>query len=321
MAAGDVCLFEGDLMLKVSVVISTYSEDRSRYVHDCIESLKSQSISPSEIILVLDPRPQLLDFYRSKFSRDARVLAGDGFGLSNARNAGVKSAGGDIVAFIDDDAIASTDWIKNLVAVYDDPQVVGAGGRIDPVWKNGIPIWFPEELNWVVGCSYKGLPKHKTSVRNPIGCNMSFRRMIFGMVGYFRTDMGRFGRVLLGSEEPEFSLRILNTFPKFKIIYEPRALVYHTVEKSRRKITYLLRRSLYEGLSKALIPPFKGNKSKGLSTENQYLRYLFSVSVPSRLKRFYDLNNLVQLTAIFLSTSAVILGFALGRFKRTALHL
>jgi len=63
--------------------------------------------------------------------------------------------------------------------------VVG-GGRIAthrhiPIFKKikdcevlRAPIWFPEELDWIVGCSYEGLPKRRTYVRNPIGCNMSF---------------------------------------------------------------------------------------------------------------------------------------------------
>jgi glucosyl-dolichyl phosphate glucuronosyltransferase len=301
-------------MVNVSVVVSTYSEDRSMYVHDCIRSLKRQSLLPLEIILVLDAKSSLFDFYRSRFYGDAKVVTSGSFGLSNARNTGAKSARGDVVAFIDDDAVADTDWIKNLVAVYDDPEVVGVGGHIDPIWENGIPVWFPEELNWILGCSYKGLPEQKAYVRNPIGCNMSFRRSIFDLVGYFRTDMGRFGSVLLGSEEPELSLRILNMFPASKIVYEPHAVVYHKVGKSRRKITYLLRRSFYEGFSKALISYHDENGGKGLSTENQYLRYLVNVSIPSKLKRFYTLKNVLQLTAMFLSTSAVLLGFVVGQF-------
>lgn len=298
----------------MSVVVSTYSEERSAYVEDCVASLKKQSLQPQEIMLVLDPRPSLLKHYRLKFhDDDVIIITSEGFGLSNARNAGIRNASADVVAFIDDDAVADPHWIRNLIALYDDPRVVGVGGRIIPVWEGGCPPWFPSELNWIVGCSYKGLPEQRKSVRNPIGCNMSFRRSIFNAVGYFRTDLGRFGATLLGSEEPELSLRILNRFPEFKIIYEPRAVVYHKVSKKRRKITYLFKRSFYEGVSKALVVPQKRSGNRELSTENQYLSYLFSTAIPSRIKHSYRLENLSQLMVLIFSTSAVLLGFSIGR--------
>lgn len=305
-------------LVDVSVVVSTYSEYKLRLVQDCVQSLKRQSAPPLEVILVLDPQPSLVEFYRSRLSSDVKIIASEGFGLSYARNAGVKSARGDVVAFIDDDAVADLDWIRNLTVGYEDPEVVGVGGHITPVWEDGSPAWFPAELNWIVGCSYKGLPEHRASVRNPIGCNMSFRRRIFDAVGYFRTDMGRFGSLLLGSEEPELSLRILNKFPHSKILYEPSAVVYHKVSKSRRKLAYLFRRSFYEGVSKALIVHGRAGVDHGLSAENQYLKYLIRVAIPSKVKRFYRLNVLSQLMILSLSTCAVLLGFSVGRLGRNS---
>ena len=305
-----------NFLVEVSVIVSTYSENKLKYVCDCIESLKRQSVVPCEIILALDPKPALVDFYRAKLSSDTRIVVSSRVGLSNARNAGVKSARGEIVAFIDDDAVADVDWIRKLAGNYADPKVVGVGGYVAPVWEGGCPIWFPAELNWVVGCSYRGLPEHRARVRNPIGCNMSFRRSVFDVVGYFRTDVGRFGRMLLAGEEPELSLRILSRFPGSKIIYEPSAVVYHKVARGRLRLGYFLRRSFYEGISKALIAPDKVNSRKGLSTENQYLRYLTKVAVPSKLKRIYRVENLLQLMVMFLSTSAVLMGFSIGKVSR-----
>jgi glycosyltransferase involved in cell wall biosynthesis len=232
-----------------------------------------------------------------------------GFGLSNARNAGVKSAYGDVVAFIDDDAAADVHWIRNLVRNYEDQEVVGVGGYIAPVWEGGFPLWFPSELNWIVGCSYKGLPERRASVRNPIGCNMSFRRSVFDAVGYFRTDVGRVGRMLLAGEEPEFSMRILSQFPKSKIIYDPEAIVFHNVPRGRRKLAYFLIRSYYQGISIALFKPRGKSVKEGLSTENEYLRYLINVALPSRMKYAYRPKNLSHLMILSFSTLAVFLGF------------
>jgi len=297
------------------VVISTYSRDRLRYLLDCIVSLKKQSLKPDEIILVLDPCPDLVEFYESKLFEDARVVVSQRRGLSNARNAGVRSAKGEIVSFIDDDAVADENWLENLVKNYEDTNVVGVGGLIKPLWEDGYPTWFPEELNWIVGCSYKGLPERKASVRNPIGCNMSFRRTVFERVGYFRSDIGRFGKKLLASEETELSMRVLSKIQNSKIIYEPSAIVHHKVNKRRGSLKYVWVRSFYEGLSKAIIS-YKSSPSKKLSTEVSYLKYLLSVAIPFRCKRIYKFEELSKLLTLLISLFAVVTGFVTGKTVR-----
>jgi glucosyl-dolichyl phosphate glucuronosyltransferase len=298
-----------------SVIISTYSKERIGYLSDCITSLKRQSLKPDEILLVLDPYPDLIEFYESRFSEDVRIVISENPGLSNARNTGVNNSQGDIVSFIDDDAVADERWLENLVSNYEDSNVVGVGGLVSPYWENGYPQWFPEEINWIVGCSYKGLPESKTSVRNPIGCNMSFRREVFDKVGYFRTDIGRFGKHLLASEETELSIRILGNIENSKIIYDPSAVVHHQVPKRRSNLKYVWVRSFYEGLSKAIITDETLN-SKQLSTESSYLKYFLLVAIPSRCRRIYKFQELSKILVSFLSVSAVFAGYVTGKAVR-----
>jgi len=305
-----------NILEKISVVISTYSKDRLGYLSDCIRSLKKQSLKPHEIILVLDPDPDLVEFYESRLTEDVKVITSQKRGLSNARNAGVRSAKGEIIAFVDDDAIADGDWLENLVRNYEDPNVVGVGGLIKPWWQDGYPPWFPEELNWIVGCSYKGLPERKACIRNPIGCNMSFRKNVFQEVGYFRSDIGRFGKKLLAGEEPELSMRILESIPNSKIIYEPFAVVHHRVDKKRKSLKYLWERSFYEGVSKALIRNPRKGFSSALSTEDEYLKYLLRNAIPSRLRRIYNFESSCQLVVLLFSLSAVFVGFFSGRLGK-----
>jgi glycosyltransferase involved in cell wall biosynthesis len=282
---------------------------------ECIESLRVQSFQAKEIIVVVDPDSKLIEFYKSKLPEYVKLLVSEKKGLSNARNKGIINSKSEIVAFIDDDARAEIDWLKCLLRNYDDPLVVSVGGLIEPSWEGKKPLWFPEELFWIVGCSYKGLPEKKECVRNAIGCNMSFRKKIFEDVGYFRTDIGRFGKHLLGSEEPELSTRILKLMPNSKIIYDPQAVVYHKVEGFRQKISYVWRRSFYEGLSKAILFSTR-KKSEKLSTENDFLKYLISTAIPSRLKKIYKLQNMTQLFIIVFSTFGVLLGFGSGKLMR-----
>ena len=303
-------------MKKVSVVVSTYTKDRLGWVLDCIDSLKEQSLPPKEIILVLDPDQDLIEFFKFRIPSSIRILVSESGGLSNARNVGAKNAEGEIVAFIDDDAVADKAWLENLVENYDNPEVIGVGGLIKPSWESKRPVWFPEELDWIVGCSYKGLPTHKAEVRNPIGCNMSFRKDVFEKVGYFRSDVGRFGKKLLGSEEPEFSIRAIEKISKSKIIYAPSAIVHHRVPKNRANLKYLWKRSFYEGVSKALIRS-KLKLSSTLSTEDRYLKYLLRVAIPSRLKRIYILENVCRLLVMLFSMYAVFAGFSLAKLRRS----
>jgi len=295
----------------VSIVISTYSKDRLEYLLDCVDSLKKQTLKPAEIILVLDPNSELIEFYRMRLP-DIKIAVSQEQGLSNARNVGVKNAKEEIIAFIDDDAVADKDWLKNLTKNYEDPKTMGVGGQIRPLW-NKSPKWFPSELNWVLGCTYKGLPENRASIRNPIGCNMSFRKKAFERAGYFRCDIGRFGKKLLSGEEMEFSVRVLEKIPGSKIIYEPSAIVYHKVDAKKANLKYLCKRSFYEGISKALIADARKNGSTILSTENQYIKHLLKTAIPSRLKRIYKLQSLLQILVLIFSSLIVFLGFLTGK--------
>jgi glycosyltransferase involved in cell wall biosynthesis len=302
-------------MTSVSVVISTYTIERLHDVLRCISSLREQTLSPSEIILVLDPSEALLQGYTARVPVDIKVASSDQVGLSHARNVGIMTAEGEIVAFVDDDAIADEKWLENMVKLYSDPLVIGVGGSVVANWEVRQPLWFPEELNWVVGCSYKGLPTRRSVIRNPIGCNMSFRKKAFKQVGYFRDDIGRFGKNLLSKEETELSIRVLKGMPDSKIIYEPQAIVYHKVSRKRASLRYIWVRSFYEGVSNDLMGP-ESQSPRISSVEASYLKYLIRVAIPSRLARIYSFKAVAQLLVLALSMSAVFAGFLSSKLKR-----
>ncbi len=286
-------------------------------VLDCIKSLKKQTFLPKEILLVLDNDPYLIQFFKSIVPVDVRVLSSKGFGLSNARNAGIKHSKGDIIAFIDDDAVADEDWLKHIINHYSEPTVAGVGGSVLPMWAKSISFkWFPQELNWIIGCSYKGQNNHREAIRNPIGCNMSYRRSIFQKVGYFRQDIGRLGKVLLDGEESEFSNRIRLLIPESKIMNEPTAVVFHKVNPKRMKLKYVWKRSFYQGYSKALINTLFKGQTFMLDVEQQYLKYLLTNSLRSRFVRFYDIRNFTQIIVLGSSSFFVLIGFAIGKVHK-----
>ena len=253
-----------------TIVICAHSTERLPLLRQALSSALDQRDGPHEIIAVIDYNPDLLAYVAGEFPR-VRVLANrHGRGLSGARNTGIENASGDIVAFLDDDAVAPPDWISRLVAHYDDMTVMGVGGRIDPVWTHGRPAWFPREFDWVVGCSYLGLPERVAPVRNLIGCNMSFRRAIFSMAGTFREGQGRTGDNGAGCEETDLCIRAGSTFPGSRILYDPDIAVRHVLSEQRQTWEYFLRRCRQEGRSKAMLAEALGAQS-GLASERQYV--------------------------------------------------
>ena len=232
-----------DLPRTVSVVICAYTERRWDSLVNAIESVRVQKHHPAQVIVVIDHNEDLLRRARAAFPGDVEVVASEeDTGLSGARNTGVRVAWGDVVAFLDDDAVAEPDWLQELVAHYR-PHVAGAGGVALPVWPGSArPGWFPQEFDWVVGCSYRGLPDTVAPQRNLIGAAMSFRRLLFDEVGYFDTAMGRIGTLPLGCEETEFALRVRETFTGTELVHVPFARVHHHVAAERTKIWYFLRR-------------------------------------------------------------------------------
>lgn len=254
-----------------SAVLCAYTMDRWADIERAVASLRAQTRAPLEIVLVSDHNPELLAAATATFP-DVRCVANAGSrGLSDARNTGVRHARGEIVGFLDDDAAAAPDWVEQMLAAYEDDDVVGVGGWVRPDWRAARPAWFPGEFLWVLGCSYTGLPTARTAVRNPIGANMSFRRSLFDVVGGFDTGTGRVGRDAAGCEETEFAIRACAAKPGTRILLEPAAACEHAVTPDRLTRPYFRRRCIAEGRSKAVVSTLAGTDA-ALASEQTYVR-------------------------------------------------
>lgn len=300
-------------LLKISVLICAYTEHRWQELLACVDSLRSQTVRPHEIILVIDHNPDLLARARAHLP-DIKILPNeDKQGLSGARNTGIAISTGDVVAFIDEDAAAAPDWLEKLGDCYADPQVLGAGGAINPVWTTGQPGWFPEEFNWVVGCTYRGMPETKAPIRNMIGCNMSLRRQVFAEVGTFRNGIGRIGTRPLGCEETELCIRASQHWPKGTFIYEPLARVNHQVTAVRATTAYFRSRCYAEGLSKAMVARFVG-ANDGLSSERSYALRTLPSGVLRGLRDAVrgDVSGLARASMIVVGLALTAAGYAVG---------
>jgi glycosyltransferase involved in cell wall biosynthesis len=230
------------------------------------------------VLVVVDHNDSLQADLRTSLPDEVEIVANEhARGLSSARNTAIARSRGDYIVFIDDDAIAHPHWLAGLLAAFDDPGVIGAGGQAHPLWESAAPRWLPPEFLWVVGCSYSGQPT-TGDVRNPLGCNMAFRADLFQHAGMFNPAIGRLGSLPLGCEETEFCLRAARAVPDARIALVRGAEIDHHVPAARGTARYLLRRCYFEGISKALVRRLGDDRS--LDTERTYLRH----ALPARLK-------------------------------------
>lgn len=253
----------------VSVIICTYAEDRWAATCAAVESVRSQSVQPREIIVVVDHNPALLKRVYEEWPDIVVVENQETRGLSGARNSGVAIAQGALLAFLDDDAMAETTWLEKMTDGCDDPQVLGTGTLVTPVWETARPAWFPEEFFWVVGCSYRGLPETTLPVRNLFGGSMCLKREIFAKVGGFRHTIGRVATRPMGCEETELCIRARQYWPQKMFLYEPHTRIQHWVPNSRANWAYFRARCFAEGQSKALVSRSVGT-GDGLASEWTY---------------------------------------------------
>jgi glycosyltransferase involved in cell wall biosynthesis/GT2 family glycosyltransferase len=289
----------------ISVVICAFTFDRLEVMGEALDSLRAQTLPPHEIVLVIDHAPELLAEVRRLWP-DVKIVANrEKQGLSGARNTGVAEAGGEVVAFLDDDAIADPDWLEHLAGAYAEPAVLGAGGAVRPRWVEGKPGWFPAEFDWVVGCTHSGMPQALSPVRNLVGANMSFRREPLVEVGGFSHDLGRVGTLPVGCEETDLSIRVHQRWPEAEILYDPAARVEHVVPATRGKVRYFVDRCRAEGRSKAVLTGMVGSQD-GLSSERSYVRRTLPLGVLRALRDALrgDAGGFGRATMIFLGLAA-----------------
>lgn len=275
---------DGRPAMTVSVVVCAYAEDRWQDIRRAVASLRRQTVCPLEVLLVVDHNRRLAERLRDAEPGVLVVESDHPRGLSGARNAGLAAARGDVVAFLDDDAEAREDWLAVLLPHYEADDVLGVGGVALAVWPQERPGWFPPEYEWVVGCSYEGLPRAVAAVRNLLGANMSFRRRVFESVGGFRYGIGRVGTRPVGCEETEFCIRALKSGPGGRILHEPAAVVRHHVHPTRTRWRYLRDRCYAEGLSKALVARSVGADA-ALETERGYVTHTLPAGIGRDIRR------------------------------------
>jgi GT2 family glycosyltransferase len=221
--------------MKISVVIVTHN--RNRDCTETVESLLKQTVLPAEIIVVDDGSSSPFVYEHPKLKV---IRTNSEMGLSLSRNVGIQASNGNVVAFIDDDAIAHEDWIEGIFNSIKNADIVG--GPVDPLYLSTHPQWTNNPAsNCVTGRSENYI----------VGCNMAMRREVFEKTGSFSASLGRNRGKLLSWEEGDLFLRAQKC--GMKIEFTKLMKVSHKVLPYRLTFRYLLNRLIWEGVSTYIV--------------------------------------------------------------------
>jgi glycosyltransferase involved in cell wall biosynthesis len=294
-------------MISASVVIAAFSSERWDYLRDAVASVAPQTRPALETIVVIDHNPDLLARARRELPGAVVIPNTGARGASGARNTGVARSRGEVAVFLDDDACATPDWLEQLLVHFDDPDVVGVGGRVDPLWATAQPRWFPGEFGWTVGASYVGMPAETARVRNVWANNMAVRRSAFDAVGGFREDFGKVGTASR-PEDTDLCLRVAGTW-----LYEPTSAVGHWVPGRRASFRYFMHRCFDEGVGKVGLAALNGTGTS-TSQERGYAVHVLPKAIFRGLRETVrgDGSGALRDAAIVVGLGAAVAGFAFG---------
>ncbi|AQL41265.1 glycosyl transferase family A [Halorientalis sp. IM1011] len=304
--------------MRVSVVLCTHTLDRYDAFTEAAHSVLDQTHDDTELVLVSDGSETVYEQFQADFGdrEDVRTHCNDeNVGLLESRNNGAEVATGDVVAFIDDDAVADEDWVSQLVEAYEYRDALAAGGKMTPEWVAGRPAFLPAEFYFLVGVTQRGFADGPGEVRNTFGSNISFRRDVFLDLDGFDTDIGgRKGDENLQGGETELCARLRETHDA-GVYYNPDARVAHKVFEYRTDPKWLLDRAFWQGYSKrgmeVLVPESTGE-------EYDFLGQLLGEFVPDRAKGLLtdpSRERALQFVMLFVFTAAVGLGYLYGATK------
>lgn len=248
--------------MSISVVILTFN--RKDHVLDCVQSIIHQNFEDDYEIIIIDNWSEDGSFEKleskfSGFSNVKIVRPPKRTGIAAGRNYGLQIAEGRIVAFVDDDCIATRSWLSEINSAFKDETVGCVGGKISLLMVGtNKPRWLGKDVYGILGITNWG--EKSKDIYFPIGGNLAIKKDLALKIGGFKEKLGPRGVKVFG-EEISISNRVRES--GLKVIYAPKAEVLHKIWRERIDVEDMLKRAymisvgdyyLYgRNLSKAII--------------------------------------------------------------------
>ena len=198
----------------ISIIIP--AKDNNRYVEECISHCKKLDYSLYEIIILPD-NPLPINW------EDVKIVPTGPVVPSEKRDKGIKIAKGEILAFLDDDAFPSPDWLRNAATHFQNEEVAAVGGpavtpQSDTLRQKASGFVYSSFLGGG-NYRYRYIPTSLREMDDYPTCNLLVRKSIL-------EDLGGFGSLFWPGEDTVLCLNITQKLGK-KIVYDPSVLVYH----------------------------------------------------------------------------------------------
>jgi cellulose synthase/poly-beta-1,6-N-acetylglucosamine synthase-like glycosyltransferase len=219
--------------LKISIVIPAFNEGKN--IIECVRSLKAQGFPKNDFEIIpvdnnsTDNTLELIKNLNITYTVECKK------GPAAAKNAGIKIATGNIIAFIDADCIATKDWVKNIVSGFDKPDVGCVAGSISAMGDDNLS---PLE-RFLIEKGHLSQTQHIEHSFLPFAAtaNAAYRKQVFDKIGLFDE------KLFIG-EDADLSWR-MQLFTNYKIKYIPDAEVFHPYESRPKELFRQKRRHAY----------------------------------------------------------------------------
>lgn len=231
----------------LSIIICTYN--REKYIGPLLESIAKNDYPKNDYeILLVDnnctdnTRSVCENFVKSHPDIIFRYVIETEQGLSAARNKGIKEAKGEIIIYVDDDALVDTNYIRSFAEHFiAHPETMAAGGPIEPLYETEEPLWMsPYTKALLTGwMNYGDYVREYPQGRYPGGGNAAYRKKVFDKIGLFNTELGRKGSALLASEEKDIFDKMHSL--GMKIEYLPTPILHHIIPQVKLEKPYFER--------------------------------------------------------------------------------
>ena len=231
----------------LSIIICSYN--RASYISDALTSLYNQSseLDNFEVIIVdnnsTDNTKEVYAIWRqTNTNGQFSFISETKQGASFARNTGATIAKGEWVCFMDDDAVATPNYVENILKhIQNKPDAVGFGGRIIPKYIPSEPKWMSYYVSSLVGnFDYAPIACAFENGKYPLESNMIVKKSVYDQIGGFNVNLpGVVGTLRIGGEGKELFYKILAL--GHIIYYDPAICVHHVVEVKKLTSEYMYR--------------------------------------------------------------------------------
>lgn len=246
----------------VSVIIPT--RNRCIDLAECLESVFSQSVSPSEYEVIVidngstDGTRKLCDELRDIYSNMSYYYDANP-GLHVGRNTGIQKSNGDVLAFLDDDVIVSPTWMKGIIFGFGTSEEIALiGGNDAPLFQGDVPDWINKlfvldkksncRLLVDYSCIEFGGTNREIDPYYVFGCNFAVRKEIVLKAGGFCPDgMPKEFAKYRGSGESYISEFVKEN--GYEAWFFSDVSVEHKVSKERMNIEYIKGIAYRSGIS------------------------------------------------------------------------